>query len=134
MAAHAIKEHRTARFAKLSIVKVWSQIAIHLRSRSKSFGIRHAQPATCHDLAADGKVLATLIGRSDDTGMTLEPLHPIQAERLRTMTPAEKWEVAKGLLRTARETRRSGLALRHPEWSPEQIERELAREITRART
>ena len=108
--------------------------AIHLRSHLKSCETRHAQPATRHDLAADGKVLATPMWRSDDTSMTLEPLHPIQAERLRAMTPAEKWEVAKGLLRTARETRRCGLALRHPDWSPEQIERELAREITRART
>jgi hypothetical protein len=66
--------------------------------------------------------------------MVLEPLHPIQAERLRAMSPAEKWEVAKGLLRTARETRRAGLALRHPDWAPQQIEQELARELARART
>jgi hypothetical protein len=66
--------------------------------------------------------------------VNLEPLHPIQAKRLRAMSPAEKWDVAKGLLRTARETRRAGLALRHPEWSPQQIEQELARELARART
>jgi hypothetical protein len=66
--------------------------------------------------------------------MTLEPLHPIQAERLRAMSAAEKWEVAKGLLRTARQTRRAGLALRYPEWSPQRIEQELARELARART
>lgn len=52
--------------------------------------------------------------------MILEPLHPVQAQRLRAMSPAEKWDVAKGLLRTARETRRAGLALRHPDWSPQQ--------------
>ena len=50
------------------------------------------------------------------------------------MSPAEKWNVAKGLLRTARETRRAGLALRHPDWSPHQIEQELARELARVRT
>ena len=66
--------------------------------------------------------------------MTLEPLHPIQAESFRTMSVAEKWEVAKGLLRTARETRRAGLAMRHPDWPREEIERELARELARART
>lgn len=66
--------------------------------------------------------------------MTLEPLHPIQAQRLITMSAADKWEVAKGLLRTARQTRRAGLALRHPDWSPERIEQELARELARART
>ena len=66
--------------------------------------------------------------------MTLEPLHPLQAQRLRAMSVAEKWEVAKGLLRTARQTRRAGLALRHSEWSAERIEQELAREIARAQT
>ena len=66
--------------------------------------------------------------------MTLEPLHPVQAERWRAMSPAEKWEVAKGLLRTARETRRAGLSLHHPDWSPERIDQELARELARART
>ena len=66
--------------------------------------------------------------------MMLEPLHPIQVERFSTMSVAEKWEVAKGLLRTARETRRVGLAIRHPDWPPEKIERELARELARART
>lgn len=66
--------------------------------------------------------------------MELEPLHPIQAQRFSAMTVAEKWKVAKGLLRTARETRRAGLSMRYPEWSPEKIEQELAREISRART
>lgn len=70
----------------------------------------------------------------DSRRVTLEPLHPLQAERLRAMSPAEKWDVAKGLLRTARETRRAGLALRHPDWSRQQIEQELARELARART
>ncbi len=38
--------------------------------------------------------------------MPLESLHPLQAERLRaTSSPAEKWEVSKGLLRTARGAR-----------------------------
>ncbi len=66
--------------------------------------------------------------------MSLEPLHPLQAQRLRTMSFAEKWEVAKGLLRTARQTRRTGISLRHPDWTPQQIEEELAREFARART
>jgi hypothetical protein len=66
--------------------------------------------------------------------MRLEPLHPLQAQRLGAMSAAEKWEVAKGLLRTARQTRRAGLALRHPDWSAERIEQELARELARTRT
>ncbi len=66
--------------------------------------------------------------------MDLEPLHPIQIERLRTMTPVEKFEIAHGLLITARQTRRAGIGLAHPDWTPEEIERELARETTRGRT
>lgn len=66
--------------------------------------------------------------------VTLEPLHPLQVQRLRAMSFAEKWEVAKGLLRTARQTCRAGIALRHPDWTPQQIEKELAREFARART
>jgi hypothetical protein len=78
--------------------------------------------------------LASADWTPDDERVNLEPLHPIQAERLRAMSPAEKWDVAKGLLRTARETRRAGLSMRHPDWSPQQIEQELARELARART
>lgn len=79
-------------------------------------------------------MLASTVEPPDSWRVILEPLHPLQAERLRAMSPAEKWDVAKGLLRTARETRRAGLALRHPDWSPQQIEQELARELARART
>lgn len=68
------------------------------------------------------------------SAVTLEPLHPLQVQSLRAMSVAEKWEVAKGLLRTARQTRRAGISLRHPEWSPRQVEEELARELARART
>jgi hypothetical protein len=64
----------------------------------------------------------------------LEPLDPRQIERFRSMTPAEKWDVAKGLLRTARQTRRAAIAMRHPDWTADEIERELAREIACART
>jgi hypothetical protein len=66
--------------------------------------------------------------------MHLEPLHPLQRERFRAMTAAEKWEVAKGLWRTARETRRASIAGRHKDWTAEQVEAELAREFSRART
>lgn len=50
------------------------------------------------------------------------------------MTADEKWEVAKGLLRTARQTRRAALMMRHPDWSADEVECELAREIACART
>ncbi len=66
--------------------------------------------------------------------MHFEPLHPIQLQRFREMTPEEKWNVALGLLETARETRRAALRQRHLEWTPEQIETALARETMHART
>jgi len=66
--------------------------------------------------------------------MKLEPLHPIQIARFRAMSAEEKWAVAKGLLGTARATRRAAIRRKHPDWAAEQVERELAREIACART
>ena len=50
------------------------------------------------------------------------------------MTPIEKWDVALGLLRTARETRRAALRERNPNLTDAEIERALAKELSRART
>ncbi len=50
------------------------------------------------------------------------------------MTPIEKWDVALGLLRTARETRRAGLRRRNPNLTETEIERALAKELSCART
>jgi hypothetical protein len=90
--------------------------------------------STCASVAGLNKLAGDWWAAETVTTMTLEPLHPIQRQRFGAMSVAEKWEVAKGLLRTARETRRAVLALRHPDWSSEKIERELARELARART
>jgi hypothetical protein len=64
----------------------------------------------------------------------LEPLHPIQVARFRVMSAQEKWEVAKGLLGTARATRRAAIRLAHPDWTAEEVEKELSREFARGRT
>jgi Rv0078B-related antitoxin len=66
--------------------------------------------------------------------MKLEPLHPVQIQRFRQMTPVEKWDVALGLLRTARETRRAGLRRRNPNLTATELERALAKELSCART
>jgi len=66
--------------------------------------------------------------------MNLEPLHPIQIARFRAMTAQEKWDVAKGLLGTARATRRAAILQNNPSWTPDMVEKELAREIACART
>lgn len=65
--------------------------------------------------------------------LDIEPLHPIQVRRFREMTLAEKWNVALGLLRTARETRRAALRNRHLEWTAAEVESALVQELIRAR-
>ena len=61
--------------------------------------------------------------------MKFEPLHPVQIQRFRQMTPIEKWDVALGLLRTARETRRLALRRRNPNLTEIEIEWALAKEL-----
>jgi hypothetical protein len=74
------------------------------------------------------------LGTREKTGMKLEPLHPVQIQRFRQMTPVEKWDVALGLLRTARETRRAALRGKNPSLTESEIERALAKELSCART
>ena len=66
--------------------------------------------------------------------MKLESLYPVQIQRFRQMTPIEKWDVALGLLRMARETRRAVLRLKNPGLTETEIERVLAKELSCART
>ncbi|CAN5727629.1 hypothetical protein BH09VER1_BH09VER1_35460 [soil metagenome] len=66
--------------------------------------------------------------------MDLEPLHPIQLERLRAMTPQEKWDIFLGLSRTAREIRRAAYRRKNPGWDEGQVERAVAQEFARAGT
>ncbi len=63
-----------------------------------------------------------------------DPLHPEQVRIFREMSPQRKWEICLSLLKTARDTRRAAIAMRHPEWSAEEVERGLARELAHART
>ena len=64
---------------------------------------------------------------------SIEPLHPVQLEALRRMTPAEKWNVSLSLLNTATAVRPSSLQQQHPNWNPTQISQEIATERLRAR-
>jgi hypothetical protein len=50
-------------------------------------------------------------------------------EVLRRMTPDQKSEAALQLWRMAVDTTRAGVALDHPDWTPEQVQREVARRI-----
>lgn len=63
----------------------------------------------------------------------IEPLHPIQLEALRRMTPAEKWNVSLSLLCTATAVRTASLQQQHPDWNQTQISQEIATERLRAR-
>jgi hypothetical protein len=64
---------------------------------------------------------------------SIEPLHPVQLEALRRMTPAEKWNVSLSLLNTATAVRTSSLQQQHPDWNPTQISQKIAAERLRAR-
>jgi hypothetical protein len=66
--------------------------------------------------------------------MTLEPLHPIQVQRFREMTFAEKWSVARGLWKIAWEARVRAMRRMHPNLSDQECRQLAAREIARART
>ncbi len=64
----------------------------------------------------------------------LEPLHPIQIQRFREMTFAEKWAVAQGLWLMARNARLSAARRANPELTEEDCRKLVAREFARSRT
>ena len=66
--------------------------------------------------------------------MHLEPLHPIQIQRFREMTFAEKWAVAQGLWIMARNARLSATRRANPDLNEEECQKLVAREFARART
>lgn len=66
--------------------------------------------------------------------MHLEPLHPLQIQRFREMTFAEKWSIAQGLWLMARDARLAATRRSHPTLSEEDCQKLVAREFARART
>ena len=64
----------------------------------------------------------------------VEPLHPIQIQRFREMSFAEKWAVAQGLWLMARNARLSAAGRAHPDLSEAECQKIVAREFARART
>ena len=61
----------------------------------------------------------------------IEPLHPVQREALRRMSPAEKWSISLGLLQMATESRLVALRQAHPDWTDGRLRAELAMERRR---
>ena len=66
--------------------------------------------------------------------MQLEPLHPIQIQRFREMTFAEKWAVAQGLWLMARDARLAASRRANPDLTEEEHQKLVAREFARTRT
>jgi hypothetical protein len=66
--------------------------------------------------------------------MQLEPLHPIQIQRFREMTFAEKWAVAQGLWLMARDARLAANRRANPDLTEEEHQKSVAREFARTRT
>lgn len=66
--------------------------------------------------------------------MVLEPLHPIQIQRFREMSFAEKWAVAQGLWLMARDARLRAARRANPDLSEAEHQKIVAHEFARART
>ena len=67
-------------------------------------------------------------------GMIREPLHPLQVEGFRRMTPAQKLEMVADLYECGIQLRVAGLRLAHPEWLRERLEFEARRSLLYAGT
>ncbi|MCZ6681558.1 MAG: hypothetical protein O7B26_00125 [Planctomycetota bacterium] len=56
--------------------------------------------------------------------------HEIQIEIFRKMTPEQRLECCFRWTELTYELARGGIRLQHPNWTPEQIDREIGRRIT----
>jgi hypothetical protein len=65
---------------------------------------------------------------------TAEPIHPVQLEGFRRMSPAEKVRMVGALYHAGIRLRVAGLRLKHPDWSDEQLESEARRSLLYAGT
>jgi len=63
-----------------------------------------------------------------------EPIHPLQVEGFRRMTPAQKLQMVADLYHAGIQLKAAGLRLAHPEWSDERLEREARRSLRYAGT
>lgn len=63
-----------------------------------------------------------------------EPLHPLQIEGYRRMSPAEKIRRVEELYVMGIQLRIAGLRMMHPDWTDEQLDREARRGLLYAGT
>jgi hypothetical protein len=64
----------------------------------------------------------------------LEPIHPVQIEGFRLMTPAQKLQMVADLYQAGIRLKAAGLRSAHPDWSEEQLEQEARRSLLYAGT
>ena len=62
-------------------------------------------------------------------GMIREPLHPLQVEGFRRMTPAQKLEMVADLYEAGIQLRVAGLRHAHPDWPRERLDFEARRSL-----
>ena len=63
-----------------------------------------------------------------------EPLHPVQIEGFRRMTPAQKLQMVADLYEAGIQLRVAGLRLAHSDWPAERLEFEARRSLLYAGT
>jgi hypothetical protein len=63
-----------------------------------------------------------------------EPLHPVQIEGFKRMSPARKLDMVCDLYETGIQLRVAGLRVTHPDWPQEQLEFEARRSLLHAGT
>ena len=63
-----------------------------------------------------------------------EQASPEQIEMLRRMTPAQRWQAAHRLYWTMRRHKAAFLSAQHPNWPEEQVQKEVRRIFSHART
>jgi len=64
----------------------------------------------------------------------IEPIHPLQIEGFRRMTPAQKLSMAAALYEAGIQLRVAGLRMAHPDWPVERLEHEARRSLLHAGT
>lgn len=63
-----------------------------------------------------------------------EPIHPVQLEGFRRMTPAQKIQMVADLYAAGIQLRMAGLRMTHPDWPVQRLEFEARRSLMYAGT
>jgi hypothetical protein len=67
-------------------------------------------------------------------GAMIEPVHPLQIEGFRRMTPAQNMSMTAALYEAGIQLRVAGLRMAHPDWPAERLEHEARRSLLHAGT